>query len=96
MNSLFRKAAVVAVAMLVAGPALAKSDSYCAYKARQAANNQAAGKTVIGAGVGCLLGQIIAHRCGVGMAAGGVTGFAVGSSKWRQAYDRAYWRCKRS
>jgi hypothetical protein len=96
MHSHFRMAAILGVAMLAAAPAMAKSDSYCAYKARQAANNQAAGKTVVGAGVGCILGQIIAGKCGVGVVAGGATGFAVGSTQWHRAFDKAYWRCKRS
>jgi hypothetical protein len=77
-------------------PAMAASKAYCAQQARQAANWQAAGKTVVGAGLGCLLGAVISKKCGVGAAVGGVGGFAIGSVQWQRVYNSVYWRCRHS
>jgi hypothetical protein len=96
MQTMFKAIAAAALVMLVAGPAMAKSNAYCHAQARQIANAQAAGKTVVGAGVGCILGAIITGRCGPGLAVGGVTGFAVGGVEWNRVYKNAYWRCKNS
>lgn len=87
--------AVVAMAASPAAAATAKSN-YCAQKARNVANTRALGSTAIGAGAGCILGAIIAHKCGVGAAVGGVGGFAVGSAKWKQIYNNTYWNCMKS
>jgi hypothetical protein len=64
--------------------------------AKHDANMQAAGKTIVGAGLGCVIGAILAHRCGVGAAVGGVGGFAIGSAKWHEVYDQAYSDCRNS
>ncbi|HZP19520.1 MAG TPA: hypothetical protein VFB16_04865 [Bauldia sp.] len=85
-----------ALAAIAVQPAAALSKSYCADKARHVANAQAAGKTIVGAGLGCLFGQLISKKCGVGAAIGGVGGFAIGSAKWHQVYDRVYWNCRHS
>jgi hypothetical protein len=96
MNSWSKTVAAATLVALVAGPAFAHSKSYCAAQARQTANFQAAGKTVIGAGLGCIIGQIVAKRCGIGAAVGGVSGFAIGSAKWQQVYNHVYSQCRRS
>ena len=96
MNTWSKTVAAATLVALVAGPAFAHSKAYCAAQARDTANLQAAGKTVIGAGLGCLLGQIIAKQCGVGAVAGGVGGFAIGSAKWHEVYNRVYYQCRHS
>ena len=96
MQTLYKAVVAAALVALVAGPASAKSNAFCAAQARQAANSQAAGNTVVGAGLGCLLGAIVAGRCGTGLAVGGVTGFAIGSSQWHRVYNNVFWRCKHS
>jgi hypothetical protein len=96
MNTWSRTVATATLIALVAGPAFAHSKSYCAAQARQTANFQAAGSTVVGAGLGCIIGQIVAKRCGVGAVVGGVGGFAIGSTKWHQVYDRVYYQCRHS
>jgi len=97
MKSLFKATAAAVLVTLIAGPVLAApSNAYCRAQARQVANAQAAGKTVVGAGVGCVLGAIITGRCGTGLALGGVTGFAIGGVEWNRVYKNAYWRCKNS
>jgi hypothetical protein len=93
---LFKTIAAAVVIATFAAPAYARSKAYCQSYARQVANNQAAGKTVVGAGVGCLLGAVVVGKCGVGALAGGATGFAIGSTEWRRVYDRAYWNCRHS
>ncbi len=96
MRMISKVIAAASLVALVATPALANPKLYCQAQARHAANFQAAGKTVIGAGVGCLLGAIIAKKCGVGAAVGGVTGFAIGGSKWKKVYHHVYWQCRHS
>ncbi len=96
MQTLYKAVAGAVLVALVAGPAAAKSNGFCAAQARQAANSAAAGNTVVGAGLGCLLGAVIAGRCGTGLAVGGVTGFAIGSAQWQRVYNNVYWRCKHS
>jgi hypothetical protein len=90
-------AAVGALALtsFVASPVLAASKSYCKQEATQRANAQAAGKTLIGAGLGCALGALVAHRCGVGAALGGVGGFAIGSQQWWDVYHAKYDHCRK-
>ena len=96
MKILVSSLAALSLVALAAGPASAHSEFYCANKANNTANAQAAGKTIVGAGVGCLLGQVIARNCGFGAAAGGVTGFAIGGSEWHKVYNQVYWSCKNS
>ena len=96
MNTWSRTVAAATVIALVAGPAFAHSKAYCAAQARQTANFQAAGKTIIGAGLGCIVGQIIAKSCGGGALVGGIGGFAIGSAKWHQVYNSVYWQCRHS
>jgi len=96
MKTLLTSLATLSVIAFAASPASAHSDAYCANKANNVANAQAAGKTIVGAGVGCLLGQVIARNCGFGAAAGGVTGFAIGGSEWHKVYNKVYWNCRNS
>jgi hypothetical protein len=96
MKILLSSVAAISLVALVAGPASAHSDAYCANKANAIANQQAAGNTIVGAGVGCLVGQIISRNCGVGAAVGGVSGFAIGSTQWHKVYNKVYWNCKNS
>lgn len=96
MNILSKTVAAASLLALVATPALANSKSFCAQQARQAANFQAAGKTVVGAGLGCLLGAVLAKKCGTGAAVGGVGGFAIGSIQWKKVYNRVYADCRKN
>jgi hypothetical protein len=96
MKILFRTVAAATLLALAAGPALAHSQSYCASVARHDANFQTGGKTVVGAGLGCLVGALIAHRCGIGAAVGGVGGFAIGSNEWQHVYNQSYQSCRYS
>jgi hypothetical protein len=86
----------LAVAAMAVTPASAKSVSYCQQKAQNVANTRALGSTAIGAVGGCILGAILAHKCGVGAAVGGVGGFAVGSVQWKKVYNQVYWQCRNS
>ncbi len=95
-KTLVKLVAAASLAAMVAGPAFAKPDAYCANKARNVANTRALGTTVVGAGVGCLLGAVIAKKCGVGAAVGGVGGFAIGSAQWQKVYNQVYWKCRKS
>ncbi|MBN8996505.1 MAG: hypothetical protein J0H63_03375 [Rhizobiales bacterium] len=86
----------LAVVAMAAGPAEAKSKSYCAQKAQNIANQRALGSTAVGAVGGCIIGAIVAHKCGVGAAVGGVGGFAIGSAQWKKVYNQVYWQCRNS
>jgi hypothetical protein len=88
--------ALAVVAMAASPAAAGGSKSYCAQKARNVANTRALGTTVVGAGLGCLLGAVISHKCGIGAAVGGVGGFAIGSSQWKAVYNQVYWKCRHS
>jgi hypothetical protein len=96
MKAFLRVTVAATVLAVVAGPALAHSKSYCAQVAKHDANAQAAGKTIVGAGLGCLFGQIFFKKCGAGAAVGGVGGFAIGSAKWHEVYDESYSECRNS
>ena len=94
-------------AILVAGPAEARSKAYCKRYAEDVASRRAnsgdvlAG-TVLGAVGGALIGGAIDGRGGAGRGAliGGVGGTVVAgvgtSERWRAAYRRAYARCRAS
>jgi hypothetical protein len=84
---------MVTAAGLLAVGAGAASASYCSDQATHAANQRAAGSTIVGAGLGCLAGQLFAKKCGAGAAVGGIGGFAIGSSQWHQVYDAEYAKC---
>ncbi len=86
--------AAVTVAGLAATPALAASKSYCQTYAKQAANKQVLGKTVVGAGLGCIVGQIFAKKCGAGALIGGGGGFLFSNAKWSQVYHANYKYCR--
>jgi hypothetical protein len=86
----------LAVAAMAASPASAHSVSYCKQKAKNVANTRALGSTVVGAGLGCIIGAIAAKKCGVGAAVGGVGGFAIGSARWKAVYNQVYWQCRNS
>jgi hypothetical protein len=71
----------------------AASASYCSDQAKHIANSQAAGKTVVGAGLGCLFGKALGGKCGTGAVVGGGGGFLIGSAQWQTVYDNAYSEC---
>jgi len=94
MKTLTKLAAALAVVAMAASPASALSKSYCKTQATQTANRAAAGKTIVGAGLGCLFGQLIAKKCGTGALVGGGGGFLIGSAQWKQVYWNAYHACR--
>ncbi|MGD1017426.1 MAG: hypothetical protein ABR863_13470 [Roseiarcus sp.] len=100
MSIVCRKAAVVVVGAALAGSLLTSAEAspraYCDHVARVYANQQMAGNTVGGAGVGALLGAGVGALFGgrgsigtgaaIGAGAGAMGGAANGSAQWNDAY----------